>query len=239
MEERLSKFIASTGAASRREAERLISAGRISVNNKPIIEQGVKIDPTKDIVTLDGKQINKITEPKLYIYYKPISQICSRKDEEGRAVIYDSLPSDMHQLHYIGRLDINTEGLLLLTNDGELKRKFELPENNFKRIYIAKLFGDLPQELLADYTKTPLKSIDPKNSEIVNYNFIAEKAENIRSQNPKKHYVKFTLTEGKNREIRNICRHFNLHVTGLKRISYGEYNLGNLKPEEFMEVKYK
>lgn len=234
--ERLSKFIASTGSASRREAEKLISAGRVKVNGQKILEQGVKINPSVDVITLDGKQIVKISEDKLYIYYKTVSEVCSRKDDEGRPTIYNSLPKNFHNLHYIGRLDINTEGLLLLTNSGKLKREFELPENKFERIYITKLFGDLPEELLGDYTSKPLKSVDPKTDKNIDYKYIATKAENIRSDNPKKHYVKFILTEGKNREIRNICRHFNMHVTGLKRISYGKYKLGNMKPGELKEV---
>ncbi|HCR85547.1 MAG TPA: hypothetical protein DIV86_02600 [Alphaproteobacteria bacterium] len=231
--ERLSKFIASCGVASRREAEKLIDRGLVKVNGVTIREQGVKITE-HDIVELNGSRLSKQCDVNVWVFYKPRGCVCTRSDEMNRPTIYDHLPDDMQKLLYVGRLDLNSEGLLLLTNNGALKREYEQPDNGMKRVYTCRVFGRLPEGFFGNYSKNGIKVIEPKSGDEITYHAVIEPVRVSIESNI--HIVKFTLEEGKNREIRNICSHFGLKVARLKRVSYGKYNLGNMQPGEIMKV---
>jgi 23S rRNA pseudouridine2605 synthase len=234
--ERLSKILANAGISSRREAEKLILQGKIKVNGKIIKELGTKVEAL-DQIEYEGKIIKRQIAPKLWIFYKPKGVVCTRNDEKGRKTIYDVLPKQFKNILYIGRLDINSEGLLLLTNNGDLKRKYELPSSNIERVYVTKLFGEIPENLCGDYLEKGLTIKDFKTLKPMRY-FV--KIEFMKeANNNKRNFVKFTLKEGKNREIRNICRQYGLNVVKLKRISFGNYLLGELKEGQFKEVDIK
>ena len=225
--QRIAKFIAASGLCSRRDAEKLIGEARVKISGKTIASPAINV--TDEIVEVDGKIISDISETQLYIYNKPVGLIVTNRDEKGRKTIFDDLNNsypDLPRLISVGRLDLNSEGLLLLTNNGELARELELPSNNYERVYRVRVFGELPNF-------TPL--LDGITIDGVRYGKVEVEVES--DGKGKNSWLRVVLHEGKNREIRRIMNHFGLQVNRLIRISYGKYELGDLKPGEIREVE--
>ena len=218
---RISKFLSESGIASRRDAEKIIGQGRILINGKKITSP-INFVSKNDIVKFDNKIISQITNNKteIYLFHKPVGCIVSNHDPEGRRTIYDILPKKYKNLKYIGRLDYNTSGLLLMTNSGALARKMTLPESNIERVYIAKIGGAITMDdaMLNRLLKPAKKGI--KIDDII---YRPMKIERLSASD-----LKITITEGKKNEIRKVFEHIRLPVRALHRISYGKYELGFL-----------
>ena len=233
MKERIAKFISASGHCSRREAERLIERGEVKVNGK-LINTPVTLVDENDEIIVEGKTLSKITNPRIWVFHKPVGYICTRKDEQGRPTIYDILPKEMNNLHYVGRLDMNSEGLLLLTDSPEVKNYYEHPKNKIDRVYLVRVFGVVPQKMF-DFAKKGIVIRDEETGKNMIYNAIIEPHKEA-GEGGKNSWLKFTLKEGKNKEIRRICEHFGLQVSKLKRISFGDFRLGNLERGKIIEV---
>ena len=223
--ERIAKRIARAGIASRREAERLIDAGRVTVNGEIMRSPALDVVPD-DVITVDGIPVPKAERTRLWRYHKPAGLLVSRTDPQGRRTIYMDLPPELSHAISVGRLDFTSEGLLLLTNDGELSRKLELPTGGMARRYRARAFGHIDQKSL-DRLKDGI-TVDG-----IHYGPIEAKLEEARGANA---WIALTLTEGKNREIRNVLRAIGLHVNRLIRTSYGPFQLGDMPPGAVAEV---
>jgi 23S rRNA pseudouridine2605 synthase len=223
--ERIAKRIARAGLASRREAERLIDAGRVTVNGEIMRSPALDVLPD-DVITVDGVPVPKAERTRLWRYHKPAGLLVSRGDPQGRRTIYMDLPPELSHAISVGRLDFTSEGLLLLTNDGELSRKLELPTGGMARRYRARAFGHIDQKGL-DRLKDGI-TVDG-----IHYGPIEAKLEEARGANA---WIALTLTEGKNREIRNVLRAIGLHVNRLIRTSYGPFQLGDMPPGAVAEV---
>ena len=230
MTDRIAKIIAHSGLCSRRDAEKLIDERRVAVNGK-MINTPATLVFKGDKIEVDGKLLATKSAPQLWAFFKPNGCLTTEKDPLERTTIYDILPDNLPRLMPIGRLDYNTEGLLLLTNDGGLKREFELPSTGLKRTYRVRVYGDVDKQEVADL----------KNGisfEGVNYKIIDAQVENQKSEG-KNHWLRITIAEGKNREIRFICEAIGLTVNRLIRTSYGEYSLGNMKQGEVKKLEFK
>ncbi|SEK59874.1 23S rRNA pseudouridine2605 synthase [Roseivivax marinus] len=224
--ERIAKVIARAGRASRREAERLIEAGRVSVNGKAIDSPALNVTPS-DKVVVNGTPLGDAGPPRLWLYHKPSGLVTTTRDEQGRATIYDDLPADMPRVMSVGRLDLNSEGLLLLTNDGGIKRRLELPSTGWLRRYRVRINGQ-PE----DATFEPLR----KGLEVDGTRFQPMVVTLDRQQGANA-WVTVGLREGKNREIRRAMDDLGLKVNRLIRISYGPFQLGQLKRGAVEEVR--
>lgn len=227
--ERIAKLLARAGVASRREAERLIIEGRVRLG-EDLIETPSTVLPNLRGVTVDGNPVRDAEETRLFIFHKPSGLITAERDPMGRPTIYtalrNALPDDSGRVMPIGRLDLNTEGLLLLTNDGEFKRQLELPATGVPRTYRARTFGDISQAQLEDL-------IEGIEIEGVVYGKIDANMERRTGRNQ---WVEMTLTEGKNREVRRVLEHLGLQVSRLIRISYGPFRLLDLPKGMVVEV---
>ncbi|WP_083238773.1 pseudouridine synthase [Caloranaerobacter ferrireducens] len=216
---RLQKYLAMCGVASRRKSEMLILQGRVKVNGKVVEELGYKIDPDIDIVLVDNKRIIK-KENYIYIALnKPEGYITTVKDQFNRPTVLDLVKSIKERIYPIGRLDYDTSGLLLLTNDGDLTYKLTHPKHEIEKVYIAKIKG-VPTEKELNKFRKGLK--------IDNYVTSKAKIEVLKKYNDYS-IVKITIHEGKNRQIRKMCKKINHPVIKLKRIAIGKIELGNLK----------
>ena len=223
--ERVAKLIARAGLCSRRDAERWIAEHRVQVDGEVIDTPATLVDdPTR--IKVDGKALPAPAEPKLWLYHKPPGLVTTHKDEEGRPTVFDHLPTALGRVISVGRLDLNSEGLLLLTNDGGLARELELPSQGWVRTYRVRVFGFVTQEIL-DTIK------DGCTYEGVHYGPIEATIEKVTGRNA---WIIVSLTEGKNREIRQVMRHLDLRVNRLIRQSYGPFRLGDLGREEVLEV---
>jgi 23S rRNA pseudouridine2605 synthase len=223
--ERIAKRIARAGVASRREAERLVDAGRVTVNGEVIRSPAVDVGPD-DAIAIDGTPVPKPERTRLWRYHKPAGLLVSRTDPRGRRTIYMELPAELGHAISVGRLDFNSEGLLLLTNDGELSRKLELPTAGLVRRYRARAFGHIDQKAL-DRLKNGI-TVDG-----VRYGPIDARLEEARGANA---WIALSLAEGKNREVRNVLRAVGLHVNRLIRTHYGPFALGDMPPGAVAEV---
>ena len=223
---RVAKVIARSGFCSRREAERLIKNGRVKVNEKIITSPALNIKKDSEIF-IDDQPITKWERTRLWLYHKPIGLLTTNSDPEGRPTIFDRLPADLPRLMSVGRLDLNSEGLLLLTNKGYIKRYLELPKNKIIRTYLVKTWGrDLNT-----------KNIEEMSEGVVISEFKYAPLEiDIVLKNKNNNWYNIKLIEGKNREIRKILGHFGLKVKKLIRIGYGEFFLKNQKVREVLEV---
>ncbi len=224
--ERLAKAISTLGYCSRRDAEKLIASGRVKLNGEITTEIVTFVEPC-DVIEVDNVKLLSLPT-KIWSYYKPRGFITTHKDPQGRPTVFDNI-NIKNQSHIIsvGRLDIESEGLLLLTNNGEIARKLELPSNNFERIYKVKAFGNFKQQDILELEKgAKIDSILYKPCKITH----------IKS-NTKNHWFEVKIYEGKNREIRKLFEHIGMQVSRLIRISYYIYNLGDLKPGEVREEK--
>lgn len=225
-EERIAKLLARAGVASRREIERMIADGRITLNGEKV-ETPATLLKSLHGVAVDGKAVGQPAPTQLYLFHKPEGCLTAERDFSGRKTIYDVLPKDLPRLMPIGRLDLNTEGLLLLTNDGEFKRQMELPSTGVERTYRARCFGDVSQEQLEEL-------IHGIEIEGVRYGKIDANLERRTGRNG---WLEMTLTEGKNREVRRVLEHLGLEVSRLIRTRYGPFVLGDMAPGTVGEVR--
>ncbi len=224
--ERIAKVIARSGLCSRREAEGLIEEGRVSVNGALIDSAALDILPS-DKVLVDGSPLAAREPPRLWRYCKPKGRVSTHKDPEGRPTVFEALPEHLPRLISVGRLDFNTEGLLLLTNDGDLARHLELPSTGWSRRYRVRAYGqvsDAQLEALADGI-----TIDGMKFGPVEASLEREQGDNV--------WITLSIREGKNREVRRIMEHLGLTVNRLIRISFGPFILGELEPGQIEEVK--
>ena len=226
--ERIAKRLARAGVCSRRDAERLIADGKVKLNGKVLESPAVNVTDA-DEITVNGKTIGGKEETRLWMYHKPRGLVTSHKDEQGRLTIFDRLPDVLPRVVSVGRLDLNSEGLLLLTNDGALARHLELPATGLPRTYRVRAFGRVTQDRL-DSLK---KGIRIKG---VNYGAIDAAIEKKQTSNV---WIVMTLYEGKNREIRRVLEHLGLEVNRLIRVSYGPFKLGTLPLEGVQEIAPK
>lgn len=222
--DRIAKIIARAGVCSRRDAEKLVLEGRVTFQDKVIDNVASKF-PNMDGIKVDGKYLQN-NKSKLWLYHKPTGTIVSHKDEQGRETMFDQLALKSRVVS-IGRLDKNTSGLILLTNDGELARKYELPSSNIERVYLVRIFGELNFKELKKSVSKPMRI----EGEI--FKPIEISIENKGTHN---HWLRLTLKEGKNREIRKIFSFFGYKISRLIRIKYGPYELGDLNPGEYRET---
>ena len=228
--ERIAKLLARAGVASRREIERMIGDRRIAIDGK-VLETPATILPDLKGVTVDGKPVAKPEPTRLFAFHKPTGLITAENDPQGRPTIYtalrNALPKSTPRLMPVGRLDLNTEGLLLLTNDGELKRQMELPSSGIPRTYRARTFGDISQETLEEL-------IDGITVDGVHYGSIDA---NLERRTGRNQWIEMTITEGKNREIRRVLEHLGLQVSRLLRTAYGPFELGDLPRGRAEEIR--
>lgn len=228
MAERLAKFMARSGVCSRRDAEELIKQKRVTVNGEIIDTPAYNVEGTEKIL-LDGEKLPEIEQTRLWLYHKPAGLLTTHKDTEARATVFEHLPIGLPRVISVGRLDLNSEGLLLLTNNGELSHKLELPENGWSRRYKVRVHGFVNKNKLADLAK---------GATVDGINYGPVKVE-LESQNGTNSWLVVTLSEGKNREIRKLMKSIGLEVARLIRLSYGPFQLGSLKKGEVREVPQK
>ncbi|KXV74896.1 pseudouridine synthase [Acetobacter malorum] len=226
--ERIAKWLGRTGVASRRDAERMVEEGRVKLNNQPVTHPATFVT-SDDIVQVDGKIVDQPQRTRLWRYHKPDGLVTTHKDPEGRPTVFASLPEGMPRVISVGRLDLNSEGLLLLTNDGELARRLELPNNGWLRRYRVRVFGVVDEARLASLAKGSV-------FEGVRYGPIEAGLDSRKGDNA---WLTVSLREGKNREIRKVMMGLNLHVSRLIRTSYGPFQLGTLQRGELEEVSGK
>ncbi|HTU11793.1 MAG TPA: pseudouridine synthase [Allosphingosinicella sp.] len=225
-EQRIAKLLARAGIASRREIERMIEEGRIAIDGKPV-EKPATLLASLHGVTVDGKPVRAPAPARLFRYHKPAGLLTTERDPKGRPTIYDRLPKGLPRVMPVGRLDMNTEGLLLLTTDGELKRQLELPATGVERSYRARVFGDVSQAQLEEL-------IHGVEIDGVRYGSIDANLERRTGRNG---WVEMRLREGKNREVRRVLEYLGLQVSRLIRTAYGPLTLDGLPPGAVDEVR--
>tara|TARA_B100001175_G_C19487452_1_gene630626 strand:+ start:834 stop:1580 length:747 start_codon:yes stop_codon:yes gene_type:complete len=224
--DRIAKILSRRGICSRREAEKLILQGKVRVNGTLISSPALNLQET-DLITVNGKTVGQEQQTRLWRYHKPLDLVTSTKDEKGRITVFEALPDDMPKVMSIGRLDINSEGLLLLTNDGQLKRNLELPSTGWVRKYRVRVRGRPTEEAV-----NPLKSGIKVGREHFKPMDI-----NIDKQQGANAWLSIGIREGKNREIRRALEYVGFSVNRLIRIGYGPFRLLDLKPGEVVEIK--
>ena len=225
---RIAKAIAHAGICSRRDAERMIEAGRVAVNGK-VLATPAHVVSAKDRITVDGKPLPVAQSPRLFRYHKPRGLVTSHKDPQGRRTVFEALPEGLPRVVSVGRLDINTEGLLLLTTDGELARHLELPSTGWLRRYRVRAHGRVTQEVLDGLRRGV--TIDGIHYGPVEARIDREQGANL--------WLTLGLREGKNREVKRLAEHLGLTVNRLIRISFGPFALGDLTDGAVEEVKPK
>lgn len=223
--QRVAKFIANSGLSSRRDAERMISEGRVQVDGKAINSPAININNNSNI-KVDGIEISKQKNLRVWLFYKPIGSLVTNNDPENRKTIFQILPKPMKKTIAIGRLDMNSEGLILLTNNGGFSRYMELPKNDFEREYKVRVHGKINSKRL---------NIIEKGSKIDDVYYMPIKV-SIGKATGTNSWLTMRLKEGKNREIRKVCKFVGLEVNRLIRTSYGPFDLADLKKEEIREV---
>lgn len=228
--DRIAKLLARAGVASRRDVERMIADGRVALDGKVLDTPAVKLANLKG-VTVDGKPIAHAEPSRLFAFHKPSGLITAERDPRNRPTIYtalrNALPRGTPRLMPVGRLDFNTEGLLLMTNDGELKRAMELPSSGIPRTYRARAFGEVTQAMLDDL-------MEGVEIDGVRYGKIEADLERSSGRN---RWIVMTLTEGKNREVRNVLEHLGLQVSRLLRTAYGPFQLADLPRGQAVEIR--
>ncbi|HVV32227.1 MAG TPA: pseudouridine synthase [Vitreimonas sp.] len=226
--ERIAKFLARAGVCSRRDAEKLIAEGRVKLNGKTLDTPAVKVTD-KDRVLVDGRQIGAAEPTRLWRYHKPTGLVTTHRDPGGRPTVFENLPPGLPRVVSVGRLDLNSEGLLLLTNDGALARRLELPSNGWVRRYRARAFGRVKQEDL-DMLKDGIE-VDG-----IRYGGVDAELERGQGANA---WINVAIREGKNREVRRVLEAIGLKVNRLIRVAYGPFQLGTLEPGAVDEVSRK
>ena len=223
--QRIAKLLARAGIASRREIERMIAEGRIALNGEKLTTPATLLE-SLDGVTVDGKPVRPAAATRLFRFYKPPATLTAERDPKHRPTIYDRLPPGLPRLVPVGRLDFMTEGLLLLTNDGELKRQLELPRTGVVRTYRARAYGQITQAQLESLAEGI--TVDGVHYGPINANLERRTGSNC--------WVEMSLTEGKNREVRRVLAHLGLQVSRLIRTAYGPLTLEGLEPGAVDEV---
>ena len=226
--DRIAKVLARAGVASRREAERMIEAGRVTVNGRKIDSPALNVTD-KDKIAVDGKPLAAAEPARLWLYHKPPGRVTTARDEQGRPTIFDDLPEDMPRVMSVGRLDLNSEGLLLLTNDGAIKRRLELPSTGWLRKYRVRIKGQPEDSAFA-----PLRAgLDLDGTRYQPMIVTLDRQQGANA------WLTVGLREGKNREIRRAMEALGFAVNRLIRVSYGPFQLGQLKPGAVEEVRRK
>jgi len=223
--ERIAKVLARAGLCSRREAERWIGEGRVKVDGKTLDSPAITVDASNTIL-VDGKPLPETRETKLWRYHKPTGLVTTHKDPQGRPTVFERLPKELGRVISIGRLDLNSEGLLLLTNDGELARTMEMPATGWLRRYRVRVRGSVDEDRLK-------RLKDGITIAGVNYGAIDAVLDSKTRTNA---WLSIALSEGKNREIRKVMEHMELDVNRLIRLSYGPYHLDKLARGAVQEV---
>jgi 23S rRNA pseudouridine2605 synthase len=226
--ERIAKWLARAGVASRRDAEKIIAEGRVKLEGKLVTQPATFVQPS-DIVTVDGRAVNEPERTRLFRFHKPAGLVTTHRDPEGRPTVFERLPEGLPRLISVGRLDLNSEGLLLLTNDGALSRRLELPANAWIRRYRVRVFGDLDPRALAALAQGV--TIDGVRYAPIEAGVDSRKGDNA--------WLTVALQEGKNREIRRVLSYLGLEVSRLLRVSYGPFQLGTLERGMVDEVHPK
>jgi 23S rRNA pseudouridine2605 synthase len=226
--ERIAKKIARAGLCSRRDAERWIEDGRVAVNGK-VLESPACVVTDADEILVDGEKLPGAEKTRLFLYYKPVGLVTSARDERGRETVFDMLPEGLPRVVSVGRLDLNSEGLLLLTNDGGLARYLEMPSTGWKRKYRVRVYGMVDERRLADLKNGIMV-------EGIEYKSIIANVESSQGDNS---WLNITLTEGKNREIRRVMEALELRVNRLIRTDFGPFSLGKIEEGAAQEVKEK
>jgi 23S rRNA pseudouridine2605 synthase len=226
--DRIAKVLARAGVCSRRDAERLIAEGRVTVDGEKLSTPAVKVKPGAKI-TVDGKPVKAPERARLWRYHKPKGLVTTHRDEKGRPTVFEQLPPAMPRVISVGRLDYNSEGLLLLTNDGELARKLELPASGWLRRYRVRVFGKLTQEDMSGL----LKGVEIDG---VKYQPVEAKLDRQQGGNA---WATIALKEGKNREVRRLMENIGVKVNRLIRVTFGPFHLGQLKEGEVDEIPTK
>jgi 23S rRNA pseudouridine2605 synthase len=224
--QRIAKLLARAGIASRREIERMIAEGRIAINGKTLDTPATVLLSLKG-VTVDGKAVQAAEATRLFLFHKPSGVLTAANDPKGRKTIYDVLPKDLPRLMPVGRLDLSTEGLLLMTTDGEFKRKLELPSTGVERVYRARAYGNVTQAQLEALMMGV--EIEGMRYGSINANIERRTGANV--------WIEMMLTEGKNREVRRVLEYLGLKVSRLIRTAYGPFVIGDLPPGQIGEVK--
>jgi 23S rRNA pseudouridine2605 synthase len=218
-------MLARAGVASRREVERMIAEGRIALNGERLTTPATLLSDLAG-VTVDGKPVQSASATRLFSFYKPQGTITAERDPKGRPTIYDRLPPGLPRLMPVGRLDFMTEGLLLLTNDGGLKRQLELPKTGVVRTYRARAYGRVNQAQLEQLAEGI--TIDGVHYGSINANLERRTGSNC--------WIEMSLTEGKNREVRRVLAHLGLQVSRLIRTAYGPFTVHGLQPGDVEEI---
>ena len=224
--QRIAKLLARAGIASRREVERMIAEGRVAIGGRTV-ETPATILASLHGVAVDGKPVRPAAPARLFRYHKPAGLLTAERDPKGRPTIYDRLPKGLPRVIPVGRLDLNTEGLLLLTTDGELKRQLELPATGVERSYRARAFGEISQERLESL-------IEGVEIDGVRYGPIDA---NLERRTGRNQWIELRLCEGKNREVRRVLEHLGLQVSRLIRTAYGPFALSDLSAGAVDEVR--
>lgn len=225
---RINKFLAHAGAASRRDAEKLITGGRVKVNGA-VVRSLATLVGEGDVVHLDGVVVQIAARSRLFRYHKPAGLVTTHRDPQGRPTVFDSLPAELGRVISVGRLDLNSEGLLLLSNDGDLARALELPANAWVRRYRVRVYGYPDPRALAGLAQGIV--VDGVRYGPIEAALDARKGDNA--------WLSVALQEGKNREVRRVMQHLGLAVTRLIRVSYGPFQLGTLPRGAIAEVPPK
>lgn len=223
--ERLAKTMARAGLCSRRDAERWIAAGRVSVNGVTVESPALNVT-MDDLVLVDGRPLPSPQARRLWRYHKPTGLLTTHRDPEGRPTVFEQLPTEHGRLISVGRLDLNSEGLLLLTNDGALARRLELPSTGWTRRYRVKVHGTVEASALT-------RLAEGVTIAGVRYGAIEAKLDRVQGSNA---WLSVALKEGKNREVRRVLEHLGLQVSRLLRLAYGPFQLGNLPRGALAEV---
>ncbi|HYD36457.1 MAG TPA: pseudouridine synthase, partial [Allosphingosinicella sp.] len=224
--QRIAKLLARAGIASRREVERMIAEGRVAIGGETI-ETPATLLTSLHGVTVDGRPVRAPAPARLFRFHKPAGLLTTERDPKGRPTIYDRLPRGLPRVMPVGRLDLNTEGLLLLTTDGELKRQLELPSTGVERSYRARVFGDISQARLEEL-------IQGVEIDGMRYGSIDANLERRTGRNA---WVEMRLREGKNREVRRVLEHLGLQVSRLIRTAYGPFALADLPAGAVDEIR--
>ena len=223
--DRIAKVLARAGVCSRRDAERMIADGRVAVNGRKLATPALNVTPS-DHITVDGKPVGEPDPPRLWRYHKPAGLVTTNRDPQGRDTVFQKLPASLPRVNSVGRLNINSEGLLLLTNDGGMKRFLELPSTGWLRRYRVRAFGKADEARL----KALKKGIEIDG---VNYRSIDASLERVQGGNV---WLTMSLREGKNREIKKVLEALDLQVNRLIRLSFGPFQLGQLEAGKVEEV---
>ena len=226
--ERIAKWLSRAGIASRRDAEKLLADGKVRLNNQAVTHPATFVQPG-DTVQVSGRVVDQPDRTRLWRYHKPDGLVTTHKDPEGRPTVFAALPPGLPRVVSVGRLDLNSEGLLLLTNDGALARQLELPSNGWIRRYRVRVFGAVDERQLAELARGPVV-------EGVRYGPIEAGLDSRKGDNA---WITVALREGRNREIRRVMTSLGFHVSRLIRTSYGPFQLSDLRRSELEEVNGK